>query len=350
MSDKKKGLFIALTVLFVVMLTGIASALSGRIPQNPEDTVGNTAGNLNNNGLFCETEDKIYFANAYDNQKLYAMNKDGSGIEKIRDVSVQFLCNGGSYLYYYQNSSDGGTGLGYLRSVSGLYRMNTKNNTLKGLSRYGSGALQLVGNHIYYKHYTKDEGVCLYTISTVGKEDTLLLKQADAMSPACVWNKQLYFTDTGEKRGLYVYDTQTGSMNLCREGNIWFPQIADGYVYYMNADNNYSLCRFPINDTQSAPEQLTTDRVDTFLVYEGQIYYQKNDANAPALMRMLPDGTNPECVIEGIFENINGAGGNVYFNSFSSKTPVYTTPVSGAVSVNEFDAAKEAALQNIATK
>lgn len=347
MKNKGKEILIIVVVLLLLIGVSILSTISKKIPENPDGTIGNTAGNLNNEGLFCETEDKIYFANAYDNYKLYSVNNDGSEIEKIGDVPVHYLCNGGNYLYYYQSSSEGGSGLGYLRSISGLYRMDLKKHSVKGLSRYGSGILQLVNNQIYYKHYKKEDGVCIYSISTNGKEDSLILPEADAILPTCVWNNQLYFTYTSEKRGLYVLDPVTKAISLSVEGNIWFPQIVDGYVYYMDADEDYSLCRFSLYDSQATPELLTADRVDTFLVYGNMIYYQKNDADAPALKRMSLDGSNAEIVADGIYENLNGAGGNVYFNSFGSPTPVYYTPVSGSFMVTEFDGAKEAAVENI---
>ena len=123
MSKNSKGILIIIVIILLLIGVTVLSTFSKKIPANPDDTVGNSAGNLNNKGLFCETEDKIYFANAYDNNKLYSMNLDGSEIEKIGDASVEYLCNGGNYLYYYQSSNEGGSGLGYLRTISGLYRI-----------------------------------------------------------------------------------------------------------------------------------------------------------------------------------------------------------------------------------
>ena len=45
----------------------------------------------------------------------------------------------------------------------------------------------------------------------------------------------------------------------------------------MDASNDYCLCRFRLSDQEPAVEILTTDRVDTFLVFGNMIYYQKND-------------------------------------------------------------------------
>lgn len=43
-------------------------------PRQSPETVGNTAGNLNNSGYFCEYDGTVYFANAYDSNTLYSMD------------------------------------------------------------------------------------------------------------------------------------------------------------------------------------------------------------------------------------------------------------------------------------
>lgn len=345
MSGKTKGILIIILILVLLIGGPMLSAYLQRVPENPEGTVGNSAGNLNNKGLFCETEDKIYFANAYDNYRLYSMNKDETEIKKLANVSTEYLCCGGNYLYYHQSSSQGGSGLGYVRSVTGLYRMDLKRKAVKALAREGSGMLQLVNNEVYYQYYKKSEENSLYSYSLDGKTNISVIP--GLINPSCVWNNQIYYTDTADSRGLYVFDPVTKTSSLHTAGNIWFPQIQDSYVYYMDASNDYCLCRFLLSDPESTVEILTTDRVDTFLVFGNMIYYQKNDKDFPALMRMGLDGSNQELVAEGNYENINGAGNYIYFNQFKESVPVYHTPAFGAVQVNEFEGAKTAALENI---
>ncbi len=59
--------FVILAAIFVIMILG------NRIPMNEDSAVGNTPGNLNNGGYFCEADGVVYFANAYDNYALYSM-------------------------------------------------------------------------------------------------------------------------------------------------------------------------------------------------------------------------------------------------------------------------------------
>ena len=59
----KKTLLILIPFLLFVIIVGALAIVGDRIPDNPPETVGNTAGNLNNSGYFCEYDGKVYFAN-----------------------------------------------------------------------------------------------------------------------------------------------------------------------------------------------------------------------------------------------------------------------------------------------
>ena len=113
MSSSKKNLIAICSVAAILLIFIVLSFFVGKIPMNSEDTVGNTAGNLNNGGLFCESDGKVYFANAYDNYSLYSMNPDETEIEKLGVNQVSSINAGGNYLYYYmQSGPSSGKGLG----------------------------------------------------------------------------------------------------------------------------------------------------------------------------------------------------------------------------------------------
>ena len=110
----------------------------------------------------------------------------------------------------------------------------------------------------------------------------------------------------------------------------------------MDVSSNYRLCRYSLS--QNVIEILTNDRVDTFNVGTGCIYYQRNSSTDPALMRMNLDGSNPEVIAEGNYENIQLTSTYAYFNAFGEEVPVYHTPLNGPVNVSTFTGAYEAAL------
>ena len=61
--SNRLGLIILGAVVGLLIIAALIYAVffHGKIEMNPEGTVGNTAGNLNNGGLFCEYEDVVYF-------------------------------------------------------------------------------------------------------------------------------------------------------------------------------------------------------------------------------------------------------------------------------------------------
>ena len=76
MENKKRTIILISCVILLIAIIGVAAFFRGRTAPVPEGTLGNTAGNLNNRGLFCEYNGKVYFSNAYDDGTLYSMNPD----------------------------------------------------------------------------------------------------------------------------------------------------------------------------------------------------------------------------------------------------------------------------------
>ncbi len=333
------GTFALLLIFFVAFLL---SQLSRRVPPNDISVTGNTAGNLNNSGLFAESEGKVYFSNAYDNGCLYSMNSDETELKKLTTSPVNAINVGGKFLYYYLDSSKGGTGLGYVIRTYGVYRSKLNGKNIECLDRSASVTMQLAGDYIYYQHYNNKEFTKLYKVKTDKSEN---VKVSDSIiNPAACYNGVIYFNGTENDHYLYALDTRTDTISTVFEGNLWYPAYQYGYIYYMDVSSNYRLCRYSLSE--NAVEILTDDRVDTFNVGENYIYYQKNSATEPALMRMKLDGSSPEVVAMGNYEKINLTSNYAYFNAFGETTPVYRTPVNGSVSVTPFTAAEEAALAN----
>ena len=75
-----------------------------RIRYNDGYVNGNTAGNLYNEGYFCEKDGIVYFANPADNYCLYSMNPDGTNIKKLEDQSVSYINVDDHYIYYCKST------------------------------------------------------------------------------------------------------------------------------------------------------------------------------------------------------------------------------------------------------
>ena len=333
----KAILFIVAIILILVVLF-VVSNYEKPIPSNDISVTGNTAGNLNNGGLFCESDGKVYFANAYDNGTLYSMNLDETDVKKLSASKAASINAAGNYLYYFMDSSTGGAGIGYLVRTYGLYRSELDGSNSTSLVRDAAVTMQLVGDYIYYQRYNNQDFTKFYKVKTDKSEDTLV---SDAIiNPAACYNGIIYFNGTEKDHYLYSLDTRTDTISTIYMGNLWYPAYQNGYIYYMDVSSNYRLCRYSLYE--NTVEVLTNSRVDTFNVGDYYIYYQTNDPKSPALMRMELDGSNPEVVAQGIYTNLNITSQYVYFNEFGMDVPVYHTPTNGSINVTTFTAASEA--------
>jgi len=325
-------------LLAAVIVLYIVSLFNDRIPSNNISVTGNTGGNLNNRGLFAEDNGKVYFSNAYDGGCLYSMNADETGITKLGSSRASFLNVGGDFIYYYLDSSDSGSGMGYVIPTHGVYRCKLNGRESKCLDRTAAVTMQLAGDYIYYQHYNNKDFTQLYKVKTDKSEKELV--SDSVINPASCFDGVIYFNGTGKDHYLYGLDTRTDSIYTVYEGNLWYPVYNQGYIYYMDVSSDYRLCRYSLS--ANTVEILTNDRVDCFNVGDSSIYYQKNSTESPALMRMNLDGSDPQVVAEGNYTNINLTSTYAYFNAFGADTPVYHTPVNGPVNVTAFTAAMDA--------
>ena len=156
MRKKTKQILIIFITLLVVALLCVLALNSNKVKLNKTNVIGNTAGNLNNGGLFCEKNGLVYFSNPYDGGALYSMNPDGTNIKRILAAKVKFISVDDNHIYYYQQSASGTGGLGYVRSTYGMYRVNLKGKQGECLTQDSVFDMQLIGNYIYYTTATPD--------------------------------------------------------------------------------------------------------------------------------------------------------------------------------------------------
>jgi hypothetical protein len=306
-------------------------AFAGRIKMNPDGTVGNSAGNLNNGGLFCEYDGTVYFSNKTDGGSLYAMDVDESNVRKLNTMKVGNILAGGKYLYYFQTGSadSANSGFGQIQGMKSFDRCDLKGKNTTALSKDVVVKGQLVNNYLYLLT-TSNTSISFYKVKIDNTDKTELADYE--INPACAQDGVIYYTNTQENHNLYTLNTSNDVANEVLEGNIWYPMLVGNYIYYMDASTDYSLCRFSLNSYTT--EVLTEDRVDCFNVGDGYIYYQKN-ADSPQLICMSIDGSFAQVVAEGTFTNINMTSRYVYFQEFGDETTMYHAPI-GSSSYSTF--------------
>ena len=342
-SKKSPLRFIIPGVFIVIVLLGIYfKSRSLYISPIPKDSVGNTAGNLRGEGRFCEYNGKVYFSNPYDNDTLYVMNPDGSEIKKLLNSSVSYINAGGNYLFYYLKSKNGGSGLGYIRNTTGIYRSKLTGKETSCLDKDMATMMVLVGDEIYFQHYDNVNFSTLHKVPAAGADEEIELSK-DIIETACAANGRIYYSGLTKDHCLYAWNTENDTTSLIWDGNTCYPTVIDNIVYYMDIDYDYRLFRYDLSSGELTA--LTNERLDYYNIYDNVIFYQTGGTKAPALMRMNLDGSNPEVVMEGVFHRINTTSAYTYFQPYGEDNIIYRTSTFGPIAVDNFYQAEMAAQQ-----
>ena len=337
MNTKQKRIIIGVLAALVIVSLLVVLAYSQRVSMNPDGTVGNTAGNINNSGLFCEYNGKVYFSNSYDGGSLFVMNPDETELRRLNYLNVQNILAGGKYLYYFQTGSTSSSSLGQVKGLTSFARCKLNGKSEISLTRDVVTSAQLVDNYLYMLTAT-DAGPSFYKMK-IDKSDKTELANV-AINPACAQDGIIYYNGVESDHYLYALRTSNDSVSEVWAGNLWYPILYGDYVYYMDVENNYRLCRYSVS--QNVIEVLTNDRVDCFNVGSGYIYYQKNSSSDPQLICMRTDGTDAMTVASGTFTNINMTSQYVYFQAFDDNTTTYHSSIGSGIS-SSFNAAMQAA-------
>lgn len=331
MQRLKIFLILAGIIFFTTSLL-VMYRLSQRPSLNNNAEVGNTAGNLNNNGLFCEKNGVVYFSNAYDHNVLYSMTPNETEVKRLNDVGVSSINADSNRIYYSQTGTADGSGLGYVRNTTGMYRCNLNGDNTYCYTKDPVGILALCGNNLYFQHYEVETGAYLDVTDISQKSTNPLLYSM--ISPASVAGTTIYYAGNDSDHYLYALDTTTNTSTVVWEKPIWNPIYQDGYIYFMDLQTNYELHRYNLSTQEE--QVLSTDRIDFFNLYGNVIYYQKNSSSEPALKRIYIDGSGEEIIKEGVFESVNITSQYAYFNEFSQKTPIYHQSTYGPVNPSVF--------------
>lgn len=324
---KKKLIIIIAAIAIVLLIAAIAVYMIFFRKDNtiryPEGTIGNTAGNLNNGGLFCEKDGVVYFSNARDGGFLYAMNPDESNKRKILSNNVMNLLVAGNHIYYSQlSSSSSDAGLGYVRGMHSLNRCDLNGKKGTNISFDLIIHAQLVNDTLYI--LTTDEKNITFYKQNVNKKEPATLAEYE-INPSCIVNNTIFYSDNLDNHALMRLDTTEDISELVYRGTVWNPCYYDGYFYFMDPSRDYALCRYSME--KDIMQILTEDRVDCFNVGSGYIYYQCISRSGNCLKMMKIDGSDVQTITLGNFCNINMTSEYVYFQDFGVVGSLYHVPI-----------------------
>jgi len=334
--NKAIKIIIALVLILALAAGGAYYYISTKIVYNNETAVGNTPGNLNNGGLFCEYEGKIYFANPADQNKLYVMDSDCTNAKKLNDDSVASLNVCGSYIYYVKNNFTEDTiGMIFRGQLFGVYRCSLDGKRKKALYDELSGVISLSGNTLYYQHYDDKTALSLYKVGIDGKNNEKLYDTA--YSPSCVQGNRIYFSDDDGKHYICYYDIEADRIVTFYNGNTYMADVEGNYAYFIDLDKNYSLVR--LNCSNRTLELLYGEsgaKVVNYNVYGNKIFLQvEGDSGQTGLYRMNIDGTQLEKIASGNITNIHCTSQYTFFQYYTKQGVLYRVSTTGANPVVE---------------
>lgn len=331
MPEKVRKKIVILYIIVILVIAVCILLYMNRTVYNPEGVSGNTAGNLNNNGMFCEYDGTIYFANPYDNNSLYSMSTDCTNIKKLNADTVCSINVYGKYIYYVRNNYSPETIAAIFRgNLLGVVRTNLKGDNPLLLYDSVAGVINLHGNDLFYQHYSNDDGFSFYRIKIDGKDNTRINNAG--YYPASIYHDVLYYVNTTDNHNIYCYNLKSGTTSLYLTANAYMVDMQGDYIYYIDLDENYSLVRV---NTQTTEKQLLVDgrqgKCISYNIYGTSLFYHV-EGDSPALYRMNTDGTDNQFIKYGNITNISCTSRYTFFQMYGL-TSLYRVPTNGDINV-----------------
>ncbi|CBK74770.1 hypothetical protein CIY_20740 [Butyrivibrio fibrisolvens 16/4] len=299
---------------------------------NEPGTNGNTIGNLYGNGLFCESDGVVYFANPNDYSRIYKMNPDETDIEILANDSVYFINADSHYLYYSRNHNRDNSQMGFLNvNLNSLCRMKKKNLKVDILDDENCNACALAGNTVIYLRYDAEDASSMYSVKIDGTEKQQLSKVP--IDPRCVVGEKLYFAGVEQDHNLHSMNIYTKDITYVSSNNLWLPIIDGKVLYFMDLDNHKRIYKTTVGSTEKVA--VTTYPAQNYNVSGTYLYYQSMKGNPDGLYRVDLLSGAEVLLAEGQYNNINITSKYVYFADFYSGS-TFHCPIGGN-SVSIFD-------------
>jgi hypothetical protein len=334
-----KKFFAPFIIVVIISLIILGFRQSSKTIYNPDDAIGNTAGNLFNGGLYCEDNNNIYFSNDNDYGALYRMDSPTGKFKKIHDDKTAYLNVIGKYIYYSRinNTREESSPSIFAFNNVGIYRLDSKSKQLKSLYDDPSGLINVYGNYVYYQHFNSNEGLTFHSVKIDGSNDTLLSNEP--IMPLSINEGLLIFSGADADHNIHTIDLNTGVSNVLYEENCYAPIYNNGYIYFMSVSNDYAIYR--INEDGTDPTEIVKNRCSTFnITNDGKyMYYQVDDTKNNGINRINLLTGEIINIKTGDYKQIHIVKNYVFFRDFS-ETNTYYIPVESTNNISIFNPPK----------
>ncbi len=320
---KKKNIIIMSGLIVLVIVVIIWYFFSEDTHFNNENDDGNTPGNLYNNGLFCQLDDKIYFSNLLDDGALYSMDADLSTFKKISNDKINYINASGHYIIYNRINNlkehNKGSALEFINV--GVYRINLNGKKIVRLDRTPAGSVHQYGNDVYYLHYDKNESYALYSIGLDGKNGKMLFEQA--VSCAMITDWYIYYTGVLEDHNIYRLLRENNQQELVKEGNYSQVILQDSSLYCINNADNYSIVQMNLDGTSE--KTIVNDRVITYNITQdgNYLFYQADGGDHNGVYCVNLSTGESSLIQAGDYQNLCLTKDYLFYNKLNSSEMYY---------------------------
>ena len=318
---KKTLIAIAIVVILGLLIYAGTNVVEPETKMNQGYVNGNTAGNLYNGGLFCESNGTIFFSNPSDGGKLYSMDSNGDNLQKLNNDVATYINADDNYVYYIRNNSGESLNFSYVAfHRNALVRIDRDGKNTVILDTEPCLYASLIGNYIYYIHYDENDASTLYKVRIDGEEQKQVMTSAVYTCNAD--GQYFYYNGMHTDGSIHRYDTSTDTTTTVYVGNTFQPVVNGGDdVYYIDGNTDYSIVHTNLNF--SNPTYITRDSVDSYNVHGSYIYYQRFDEDGSALCMIKNDGSESTIIREGDFCDIHVTSYYVFFREYHSGEMYY---------------------------
>lgn len=274
------------------------------------NTVGNTVGNLNNEGFAATQNGWIYYYNrenggitridekgskirlkngnawyinvvegwVYFSEIVGSFNKiktDGSREVILDEIGASYINVIGDWIYY--------TGGGYGKKC--IYRMKTDGSSKTIVCKDDAVDLNIIGSTIYYANQKDNNKV--YKVGIDGKGRVKI--NDDNTNCITVVDNRIFYVNT---KDYCVYSTDLNGKNKIKVNNIktLFMNINDGWIYFSNMNDMDKL--YKIKPDGTGLTKLNDNKSGQFSIVGDWIYYTNGDDSNNNIFRIKKDGTN----------------------------------------------------------
>jgi hypothetical protein len=242
-------------------------------PDKPAGPLGNSAGNLAQNGYVALDGENVYFT-AFSYAPIYRASQDGAGLTLVHDGLAQNL--------------------------------------------------NVAGDLVYFLQFDASEGVRAYSIPKAGGKAKRLM--SDSLSGLWVVGEWLYFTPEHGPHKLHrARLSGRGAQKLhddVARGVVFTPE----WVYYCNEAQGNRIFRMRHNGAER--KQLGQNRAADLLQAKDWLFY-RNEDDGDRLYRMSADGTNGTRFLNVTAHCLNSDGTWLYYCDFGDDARLYRVPLEG---------------------